>query len=83
MDIYFAGLAKNCKNNLSKNLNFILNLTNKYSHKHNIYVYIFENDSVDGTKNLLNSFVDWRELSVFTEDGLTARIEKDKKDFIL
>tara|TARA_B100000282_G_scaffold69301_1_gene46789 strand:- start:521 stop:1393 length:873 start_codon:yes stop_codon:yes gene_type:complete len=75
MDIYFAGLAKNCKNNLSKNLNFILNLTNKYSHKHNIYVYIFENDSVDGTKNLLNSFVDWRELSVFTEDGLTTRIE--------
>ena len=75
MNIYFAGLAKNCKDNLSKNLNFILNFTNEYSDKDNIYVYIFENDSVDGTKNLLNSSKDWKELSVFTEDGLTVRIK--------
>ena len=37
MDIYFAGLPKIVKT-IYKNLNFILNLTNKYSHKHNIYV---------------------------------------------
>lgn len=75
MNIYFAGLAKNCKNSLSKNLTFILDFIDKYSVNNNIHIYIFENDSIDGTKDFLKKVKKHKELSVFTEDGLSERIK--------
>ena len=73
MNIVFAGLARNCQNSIKKNINFIDKFRNQYPNI-NIYLYILESDSVDGTKEYLSE-VKTKYSRIYSVDNLDARFD--------
>lgn len=57
-DIYFAGLARNCEESLSANLDSILDICCRFSESDSCQIWVAENDSDDGTRELLKSYND-------------------------
>ncbi len=73
MNIVFAGLARNCQDSIKKNINFIDKFRNQYPNI-NIYLYILESDSNDGTKEYL-SRIKTKHSRIYNVDNLDSRFD--------
>ncbi len=72
MNIVFSGLAKNCLNNVKKNIEFV-DKFKEYYPKANIYFFILESDSTDGSKEYLSN-INKEYLKIFNLDELEKKI---------
>lgn len=70
-NIIFAGLAKNCRENLKKNIEFIERFNAQFP-RLNIFILILESDSIDGTKEYLKK-LNSKKIDVSSVDNLDKK----------
>jgi hypothetical protein len=73
--IVFAGLARDCEEELVANISFLQELIKFNLNKLDISVFILENDSVDNTKDIIKTLENEECFKIFTLHGLDLIID--------
>jgi hypothetical protein len=74
MNIIIAGLAKNCEDNLKKNIKYLIDFKEIYRENVKLSILVLENDSKDNTKKIIEIFENENLISSYCLDGLDQKI---------